>query len=188
MTTVNEILMGRGGRSASFKNIGDSVAGEIVRSDTMQQRDIKDGKPLFWDDGKPKESLVLSIQTGEAVDDEDDGIRNVYVKVPSQMLTALRIALRQARAKGIENGAGIRITYVSEKPAESKGMSPAKQYEVAYEPPTRVTTLPADGDAPYCGYHHVDLMQSPRTGKWGHMVNGQACFGVPAEDESDVPF
>ena len=188
MTTVNEILMGRGGRSASFKNIGDSVAGEIVRSDTMQQRDITDGKPLFWDDGQPKQSIVISIQTNEQADDEDDGIRNVYVKVPSQMLTALRMALRKARAKGVENGATIQVRFVAEQAAEKRGMSPAKQYEIAYDPPTRVTTLPAEGDAPYCGFHHVDLFQSPRTGKWGHIVNGEACFGLPAEDDDAPPF
>lgn len=185
---VNDLIMGRGGRSAAFGKIGDFVAGEIVRSDEMQQRDIKTGEPLTWDDGQPKKSVVIAIQTDEHDDDEDDGIRNVYVKVPSQMLSALRIALRSARAKGIENGGVIRITYISDRPSEKRGMSAQKIYEVGYEPPTRATILPSDGDAPYCAYHHVDLMQSPRSGKWGHVVDGQPCFGRDAEDESDIPF
>ena len=185
---VNDILGGRGGRTAAFKEHGDSVEGEIVRYDQFQRRDIKTKEPLSWPDGNPKMNIVITVQTVIIEDDDDDGMRNIYINVPSQPLAALRQALMKARAKGIAEGGYLTATFVSTDKPSGPGMSGQKQFAFEYEAPQQVNRLPADGDVPYCGFHHTDLMQSPRTGQWGHVVDGAACLGKPADDDDSIPF
>ena len=69
-----------------------------------------------------------------------------------------------------------------------KGASGQKQFAFGYRPPTR-TLVPSE-EGRYCEYHHTDLIQSPKSGKWGHVVDGQACFGLAAEpeDADDIPY
>ena len=61
---------------------GTVVTGQIVERPTVQQQtEIGTGKSLFFDDGKPREQLVVTIQT-EIRDpevDDDDGKRRVFV-------------------------------------------------------------------------------------------------------------
>ena len=158
---VNAALMGGGGRSASFKNHGDRVWGEIVKSDRIQQRDFDSGEPLFWDDEKtqPRMQIVISLQTDEREDDEDDGVRKVYVKEPSQMLAAMRLAVTKAGAKGIANGGKFLVQYVSDGEPKRKGMSGQKQYFVKYEAPPE-----------------------------GYMPMPDEQFDPPPIDDSDLPF
>ena len=185
---VNELLAGRGGRTASFKEHGDFVVGEVIRYDMFQQRDILTKELLAWPDGNPRMNIAISLQTEESEDEDDDGIRNLYVKVPSQSLTALREALNKVRVKGIAEGGVLQCTFVATAKPTKVGLSGQKQYEFAYTPPAVTHALPADGDIPYCAYHHEELVQSPRSGKWGHMVNGEPCFGQPIEGDSAIPF
>ena len=185
---VNDILGGRGGRSASFKEHGDKVEGEILRYDTFQRRDIISKAPLSWPDGNPKMNIVISVQTVDIEDDDDDGIRNIYINIPSQPLTALRQALSKARVRGIAEGGYLVATFVSTDKPSGVGLSGQKQFAYEYAAPVQVNHLPADGDVPYCGYHHTDLVQSPRTGVWGHVVDGSPCFGKAAEDDGSLPF
>ena len=77
---ANKFLMGGGGKSASFKSSGDSVSGVIASMEERQQTDFDSGKPLEWDDGKPKMHLVVTLLTDESVDEDDDGVRRLYVK------------------------------------------------------------------------------------------------------------
>lgn len=132
---VNQALMGGGGRSASFKNHDDRVWGEIIKFERIQQRDFDSGEPKVWDDGNPQMQIVISLQTDEREDEDDDGVRKVYVKEPSQMLAAMRLAVTKAGAKGIANGGKFLVQYVSDGEPKRKGMSGQKQYFVRYEAP-----------------------------------------------------
>lgn len=149
MQDVNSVLMGAGGRSASFKKHGDQVWGVVVGSDMRQQTDFDDGSLLFWDDGKPKMQIVISLLTDERDDDEDDGLRRVYVKVPSQFLKAMRDAITKTGAKGIEDGGKFLVRYMSDAEPTRRGKQGQKQYFCKYEPPTRATVLPSDGGPDY---------------------------------------
>lgn len=182
---VNDILMSRGGKSATFHDIGDAVEGEVIRSEVIQQRDYTSGEPKVWPDGNPQQQIVIALKTENMDEEDDDGIRSVYVKVPSQMLAALRDAVALAKASGIEKGGWIKVTYTGNKPAAKRGMNPQKQYDVKYEAPGAMTVLPAE--VKFCTGHGVPLAQSQRTGKWGHLVNGEPCFGIDQADP-EMPF
>ena len=135
---ANQALMGGGGRSASFKQHGDQVWGEIVSYELRQQMDFDDGSPLVWDDGKPRMQVVISLQTDLREDEEDDGVRRVYVKIPSQMRQAMQKAVVKAGAKGIVEGGKFLVRYMSDGEPKKKGMSGQKQYFCKYEPPAYV--------------------------------------------------
>jgi len=145
---VNTVLMGGGVKSASFEKFGDVISGEIIRTEMRQQTKFGSGEPLTWDDGKPRMQIVVVLQTPDQDDEQDDGTRGVYIKVPSQMLRAVREAVRTARADGLEEGGILSIKYVSEEKPSKKGFNPQKVYEAHYRAPRHVTKLPADDGDP----------------------------------------
>ena len=135
MTTAQEFLMGRGGRSAKFPAIGTSVSGQIVKEpEVTQQTEFGTGRPLTWDDGRPRLQLVVTLQTDERdpSDPDDDGKRVLYVKGKS-MTNAVRDAVRKAGANGLEVGGTLTVTYVGDGKAE-RGMPP-KLYSAVYQRP-----------------------------------------------------
>jgi len=145
---VNDFLMGSGGRSAAFPEVKALVWGEIVHSEVRQQTDFDSGDLLFWDDGKPRLQLVVSLQTDQREDDEDDGIRKVYAK--GNMLKAIRTAIAKAGARGIANGGRLAIQYIGDGEKPKRGFA-AKIYAAKYEPPVQSVGVPGeggDGDVP----------------------------------------
>ena len=136
-------------KSASFKNIGDTVSGEIIRMETRQQTEFGSSTPLVWDDGKPRMQIVVTLQTPDQDDEEDDGVRGVYIKVPSQMLQAVRDAVRGAHAEGLEEGGILSVKYVSNRKSPSNPKFTQKIYEVGYRAPKRVVRLPDDDPQPF---------------------------------------
>lgn len=140
-TDVNDFLMGAGGRSASFKDIKAMVWGEVIHSEVRQQTDFDSGEPMFWSDGKPRLQLVISLQTEEREDEEDDGVRKVYAK--GNMLKAIRTAISKAGARGIENGGKLVVQYVGDGPKPARGFPP-KIYGAKYEAPVHSIGLPED--------------------------------------------
>ena len=139
-TDVNSVLMGSGGRSATFKTHGDQVWGEIVHSELRQQTDFDTNALLFWDDGKPRMQVVITLQTDEQTDDEDDGLRKVYAK--GQMMRAIQQAVLKAGARGIADGGKLVVRYTGDAEPKRKGMSGEKQYFAKYVQPERTTVLP----------------------------------------------
>ena len=77
---IDDFFAGSGAVSAKFDYPGDTVTGKIVSADVRQQTDMDSGEPLFWPDGKPRNQLVLALQTSEQDSDEDDGRRSVYIR------------------------------------------------------------------------------------------------------------
>ena len=135
MTTAQDFLMGSGSKTAKFLTIGTSVSGQIVAEPTVtQQTEFGTGRLLTWDDGSARLQLVVKIQTDEreATDHEDDGVRAIYVKGKS-LTNAVRDAVRQAGAKGLEVGGTLTVTYVGDGKAE-RG-NPPKLYTAAYQKP-----------------------------------------------------
>ena len=144
VTDPNALIMGSGARSASFKEHKDRVWGTIISSEVRQQTDFDSGALLYWDDGKPRQQVAIILLTDEQSDDDDDGLRAVYAK--GQMLKAIRAAVVKAVQRGIEDGGKLLVEYVSDAEPKRKGMSGAKQFFAKYEPPARMTELPADGE------------------------------------------
>lgn len=130
---ANDLLMGGGIPAAKFPTIGTVVKGTVKNWETTQQTDFDTGKPLFWDDGKPRLQVVITIQTDERDPEveHDDGLRKLYVK--GQMQKAVSGAIRAAGRPGLEVGAQIAVQFNSEEP-QQRG-NPKKVYVAQYAGP-----------------------------------------------------
>ena len=129
---ANKFLMGGGGKSAAFTQKGDAITGVIMSMEERQQTDFDSGKPLEWDDGKPKMQLVISLLTEESVDEDDDGMRRLYVK--GNLQRAIREAVIKSGKRTVSDGAMLTVTYTGDDVPTRKGMSGAKKYAAVYEP------------------------------------------------------
>lgn len=142
MTTTyddpNAFLMGGGIPAAQFDTIGTTVTGAIsALPEVIQQTDPKDGSLKFWDDGKPRMQLVVTVQTDlrdpEIAD--DDGLRKFYVKAKLQ--DAVRQAVRASGARGLEIGGTLAITYTGDGEQKNRAFNPPKLYSARYTAPAQ---------------------------------------------------
>jgi hypothetical protein len=140
---ANEFLLAGGVASAKFETVGTTVSGSICRPpEVQQQREIDSGKPKYWDDGKPRQQIVVHLQTtarDPAVED-DDGIRALYVR--GNMLRAVREAVRKAGAK-LEVGGVLTVTYTGDGERKAAGFNPPKLYTAAYVPAAQAAVADA---------------------------------------------
>ena len=134
---VNSFLMGGGARSAKFENEGDVVIGYITNSEVRQQTDMKTGVALTWDNGDPRMQLIITLETESRDDDDDDGLRTLYVR--GQMQKAVAEAIRKVGERGLSNGGKLAVKFMSTAAPKTKGFNGAKQYVAKYEAPvTRI--------------------------------------------------
>jgi hypothetical protein len=82
----NTLLMGAGGTWAKFETPGDKVAGEILSVESRQATDL-DGNPKQWDNGDPIMEVVVTLQTEERNDGDDEPPDWVYSYAVSASLT-----------------------------------------------------------------------------------------------------
>lgn len=141
----NVFLMGSGGRTAKFHEVGAKVSGYVQTTEVRQQTDFDTNAPLFWDDGKPRMELVITIETDERDDDDDDGIRKLYVK--GQMQQAIADAVRKAGQRGLAIGGRLAVKFNDEEPPTKKGRSPKKLYVARYEAPVQPVEVDDHDDA-----------------------------------------
>lgn len=135
--SADEFLMGGGIPAAAFPTIGTVVEGEIVEPPRVeQQRDLTSGEAKYWADGSPMLQLRVVIQTGQIDTSilDDDGRRTLYVR--GAMLKAVRQAVRAARAKGLEVGGRLTVTYSGDGEPTKRGFNPPKLYVADYTPPS----------------------------------------------------
>lgn len=133
---ANDFLMGGGIPAAKFETIGTTVSGQIcAQPEVTQQSDLDTGKPLFWDDGRPRMQLVVTVQTDQRDPEitDDDGKRKFYIRAKLQ--DAVRAAVRASQAKGLEVGGTLAITYVADGEQKKRGYNPPKLYSATYAPP-----------------------------------------------------
>lgn len=131
---VNDFLLAGGVASAKFDQPGTAVGGPITHLEKQQQRDMDTGKPKVWDDGKPREQIVIHVQTplrDPAVND-DDGVRALYVR--GEMLKAVRAALRESGTR-LETGGTLVVAYTGDGERTRAGFNPPKLYAARYTPP-----------------------------------------------------
>lgn len=150
---ANEFLMGGGVKGAKFEKVGALVKGTIVgKPDVRQQRDIKDGKPLTWDDGSPRQQVVVILQTDAKDDADDDGRRALFVKIPSNLQKAIAKAVKDAGAAGLASGGKLAVKYTKDGEQKTKGFNAPKVYVAKYEAPDPLTAdlseAPADEAEP----------------------------------------
>lgn len=134
--------------------IGAKIVGVPSEMVSTQQRNME-GDPLFFEDGKPRMQLVITLKTSmrdEKIED-DDGERRIFAKggaAPSKgkkglpMLNALRLAQKEAGSK-IEVGGGVlELEYMGEDEPAKKGQNGTKLW-VAKWTPSKVDVDEIDG-------------------------------------------
>lgn len=139
---INDFLMGSGAKAFPFDSIGDRVKGVIVEMKKRQQTDMQTGEPAFWTNGDPKMMLHVTLQTELQTEDDDEGMRSVYLRggnfTPAKgkgtsSLIAVKDAVRRANSE-IEIGGTLTLEYSGEARSSSKGFNPAKLYVADYAP------------------------------------------------------
>ena len=128
----------QGARSFQFAHVGASVSGVIIDVGEQQQTDFESGLPAVWPDGKPKMMTVCTLQTELHEDQDDDGIRAVYLKgsakpeTQSTMAAFLGAMRRAGLSKTIPDNTRLTLTYVGDGP-KARGIAP-KLYSAVIEP------------------------------------------------------
>ena len=152
MSEANDLIMGTGGPpAAKFPTIGTLVRGTITNTDTTQQRDYLTKKLLFWSsDNRPTTDptdrkmmqAVITVQTDQRDDQDDDGLRRIYIS-GQNMRDVVRDAVLAAGVKQIEVGGTLAVQYVS-----GAGVTgDPKQYAAEYKAPAIGVGL-LNNDAP----------------------------------------
>jgi hypothetical protein len=155
---ANDFLSGGGGRSAKFDTVGSSITGTILPApsgdagEVRQQTEIGTGKPLTWDNGDPKNQLVIKLQTALREDADDDGVRMLYVKgskdPASKSLTAALTGALQAAKSKLAVGGTLTVTYTGNGTPSTTGFTPPKQYAATYAPPSEAFLTSEQPEAP----------------------------------------
>jgi len=120
--------------AVSFDDIGETHEGTVIRAEVRQQTGFEDGALQYWPDGRPKLQAVVTFE-GEPDDDEDDGVRTLYVR--GLMHRAFQDALRTAKLRDLSPGSWFKVTYTGDGEPPRRGMNGPKQYEVVIAPPKR---------------------------------------------------
>lgn len=127
MDDLDRMLSG-GAKGAKFETPGDSISGIVDDVMVRQATEFGTGKPLTFDNGDPREQIVVVIKAeGIALeDDNDDGFRAVYVKGWGQQRRAFIQATRDG-GKPVQ-GSRFTATFVRLEPSKAGGF-PAKVFE-----------------------------------------------------------
>lgn len=146
MQDTNDFLFGGGGKAAKFENIGDQVEGTVTDCTISQQTDMETNQPLSWPDGSPRMQLVVTLQTNERIDENDDGIRRVYAKggryevasgTGTSLKDAIADAVRKSGARSLDEGGTLKIGYSGEGKKTNRGFSAPKLYRAVYTAPVK---------------------------------------------------
>lgn len=130
LSTLDSILSG-GGATAKFEAPGETYSGEIADIQIRQVNDYDTGKPSFWDDGRPQEQIVVTIETADSTGPDDDGQRNVYIKGWGDQLKAFRQAAKNL-GRNPRAGDVFTATYIGDGEKKNARFNAPKlfQYEV----------------------------------------------------------
>lgn len=134
---ANDLLAGSSVPSLSFKDlaVGDSYEGVITGLRTVQVRNYEDPTKLeFWDDGKPKLQIEVTLSTSYAdpTDSDDEGSRRVFLF--GQKLRAAQDEMRKKGLKKLEIGSQFIITLTGTKPSANKRYNDVKLYGIEINP------------------------------------------------------
>jgi hypothetical protein len=139
-TNTLDALLAGGGKTAKFEKIGTSYSGTVISADIRQATNFDTGKPEFWEDGKPKQQVVIAIQTALREDSEDDGIRSLYIKGWGDQRRALQAASKAAGGSPAP-GDTFTATYVGDGEKPQRGFAPKiYKYEIKKGSPLDAVT------------------------------------------------
>jgi hypothetical protein len=126
-------LSGGGPKALAFPTPGTSHTGTITEDPVeSQQIDFDSGEKKTWQDGNPMMQLVVTVDTGRPENEDDDGIRRLFVK--GALRKAFQAALAEADCDELLPGGQVTVTYTHDGEKTGRGFPP-KQYVVQYVPP-----------------------------------------------------
>jgi len=130
---ANDLLAGSSVPSLSFKDtaVGEGYEGTITGLRTVQVRNYEDPTKLeFWDDGKPKLQIEVTLLTdyADGSNPDDDGSRRVFLF--GQKLRAAQEEMRKKGLKKLEIGSTLSITLTGTKPSTNKRYNDVKIYGI----------------------------------------------------------
>lgn len=131
----NDLLGTRSIPALSFKDakVGTAYTGTITDLRTVQVRSYDSGEPEYWDDGKPKLQIEVTLAT-EYLNpelEEDDGTRRVFLF--GQKLAAAKQEMKSKGFSKLEKGMQFTITFSGEKPASNKKYNNVKLYDITLD-------------------------------------------------------
>jgi hypothetical protein len=126
-------LLGPAIPSVTWPEIGAHVSG-YVESTIVTPQTTPEGEVKKFANGDVMRQVVITLQTAESVNEDDDGQRRLFVK--GAMVKAMREELRRARVMGIRPGGHLTVIYKADGEVKTKGYNPAKLFDVKYTPPT----------------------------------------------------
>lgn len=168
LTPEQQFLMGGGGAPSVFTGddpIGTTGGGRIVEPPTMsQQTDFDSGEPLFWDDGKPRMQLLITVQTDrrDPTRDGDDGRRRFYVK-GGNLQQVIRDAVRKSGAPGLEVGGTLMVTRIGQGEPKRKGGAKPWLHTAVYTPAAQNFLNNGDTTTPPATTAPVQPAATPQT-------------------------
>lgn len=117
--------------SVSFKDapIGTSYTLKVLKApEVVQARDYETGRPAFWSDGNPKQTVVTTVV------DSNGEERSLWAAKPSALFRAIGDAQKAAGAQ-IKVGDTLTVTFSGEKPNEKNPrLNPQKLFTVQLQP------------------------------------------------------
>lgn len=136
---ASDLLVGSSTPTLSFKDtaVGEGFEGTVISARTVQVRNYEDPTKLeFWDDGKPKLQIEVTLATDYAdpTDPDDDGSRRVFLF--GQKLRAAQDEFRKKGLKKLEAGYQFKITLTGTKPSQNKRYNDVKLYAIEINPAT----------------------------------------------------
>lgn len=138
-----EAFLAGGAPTQKFPKVGFTWGGTVESWEMSQQTDMETGALKYWDDGKPRTQLIMSMQgvaTGitwetnqyrQVVLPDDDGSRRLFVKGGLQ--SAVAKALREAKSK-LEVGAYLEVTRGEDLPSKKKGFGGQHTFTAVWTP------------------------------------------------------
>ena len=144
LSDANAFLQAQGAKSFPFNAVGDRVSGTIVSAQVRQQTNLETGVPETWRDGSPKNMLVVTLQTELQEDDNDDGVRSLFLRggnytaadgKGTSSLTAVRDAIKASGSKELAVGAKLTVAYTGNGVKSNNAFTAPKLYSARYEPP-----------------------------------------------------
>jgi hypothetical protein len=113
---------------------GTTITGIISSIAVRQTRDIKTKKPESWDDGAPKQQIVVIVDTTNTETGETES-RSIYIRWWGANRKAFAAGIIDSGATTPELGGALTATYKGEGVQADKTLDPPKLYEYSYTAP-----------------------------------------------------
>ncbi len=137
LDSLDDVLGGGGGGATAFDvntPMGTTFRGPIIDANVQQIKDIQSKKPKFWDDGRPQQQIVVRIQTDHRLNEDDDGVRNLYIKTWGDWKKALTEAQFNGGfdrlSEALAPGNIFADTYYADKPNPGLSATKMHRYEI----------------------------------------------------------